>query len=63
MKFRTFPGTKWVNTGLRCERCDGKIFIEVEMRTGKRAKHFSCERSGCTWPDYHEDELWRRINE
>ena len=52
MKFRLYEKTKWVKTDKRCGRDGHPIYQEVG-RDGTMHQHFSCERPGCTWPDYH----------
>ena len=52
MEYLTNSNSKWVETGIKCERCDNDILREI-FNTGVVTNHFTCKRIGCTWPSYH----------
>jgi hypothetical protein len=54
VKCRLYDGTRWVKTNKVCGRDGLPIYQEVGY-DGVAYPHFSCERSGCTWPDYNMD--------
>lgn len=56
MDYLIYNNTKWVDTGIKCQRCDHKILRET-YKDGKPTDHFACERMGCTWTNYHSNKM------
>jgi len=56
MNFLIYEGTKWVDTGIVCPRCNHKILRETHKINNEPTEHFCCERLGCTWPDYYNNQ-------
>lgn len=56
MNYLLYEGTEYVDTGIKCPRCDYKILRET-YKSGEPTSHFSCERIGCTWPNYYSNKI------
>lgn len=57
MEFLIHKGTKYVETGIKCPRCDYDIVRETYINDNKPTDHFACTRMGCTYPSYSENKL------
>ena len=51
MDYLHFWGSKWHETGVKCQRCENEIFREVKI-TGELTTHFCCSNSACSWFHY-----------
>ena len=56
MDYLIHNNTKWVDTGIKCQRCEHRILRET-YKDGKPTDHFACERMGCTWTNYHSNKM------
>jgi hypothetical protein len=54
MDYLIHDNTKWVDTGIKCPRCNNIILRET-YNDDKPTDHFACERMGCTWTNYHSN--------
>lgn len=64
--FQKYENSEWVQTKLKCKRCDQIIWREI-LNNSRGTDHFCCSRMGCTWADYRSEsemeELLSKINE
>lgn len=51
MKFRLNKGSEWKPTTAVCKR-DGELIYQEVLHNGTPIDNFTCNRNGCTWPDY-----------
>lgn len=56
MDYLIHNNTKWVDTEIKCPRCNHKIVKET-YKNGEPTNHFACERMGCTWSNYHINKI------
>ena len=56
MDFLFKENSIWEPLGIKCKRCERDILVEV-LENGIKTNHICCERLGCTYPQYHVEEI------
>jgi hypothetical protein len=60
MDYKLHKNSHYEKTTIKCGRCQNEILIEV-LNNSSRTNHVCCRRLGCTWPDYHSEEILNNL--